>query len=283
MGRITARRPAVRMSSTDPQAIPRVETLAVEEPLELRIDGRPLAVTMRTPGSDMELAAGFLHAEGVITKADDIATMRYCAGTDADGLQTYNVLDIVLAAGVAPPDPSVERAFLTTSSCGLCGAAGIEAVRRRSAYAVDADPLQVTTAVLAGLPEALRREQSAFDRTGGLHAAGLFDATGRLLCCREDVGRHNAVDKVLGWALSAGHVPARGLLLMVSGRASFELTQKAFMAGVPLLAAVSAPSSLAAELAGEVGMTLVGFLRGETMNVYAGSGRVTSAELAPLR
>jgi FdhD protein len=274
MGRITARRPAVRMSSTDPQAIPRVETLAVEEPLELRIDGRPLAVTMRTPGSDMELAAGFLHAEGVITKADDIATMRYCAGTDADGLQTYNVLDIVLAAGVAPPDPSVERAFLTTSSCGLCGAAGIEAVRRRSAYAVDADPLQVTTAVLAGLPEALRR---------GLHAAGLFDATGRLLCCREDVGRHNAVDKVLGWALSAGHVPARGLLLMVSGRASFELTQKAFMAGVPLLAAVSAPSSLAAELAGEVGMTLVGFLRGETMNVYAGSGRVTSAELAPLQ
>jgi FdhD protein len=244
---------------------------------------------MRTPGSDMELAAGFLHAEGVITKADDIATMRYCAGTDAQGRQTYNVLDIVLAAGVAPPDPSVERAFLTTSACGLCGAAGIEAVRRRSAYAVDADPLQVTTAVLAGLPEALRREQSAFDRTGGLHAAGLFDATGRLLCCREDVGRHNAVDKALGWALNAGHVPGRGLLLMVSGRASFELTQKAFMAGVPLLAAVSAPSSLAAELAGEVGMTLVGFLRGETMNVYAGSARVTSAttvtaaELAQLR
>jgi FdhD protein len=162
----------------------------------------------------------------------------------------------------------------------LCGASGIEAVRRRSAFAVADDPLRVTPALLAGLPEALRREQSTFDRTGGLHAAGLFDSAGNLLCAREDVGRHNAVDKVLGWALTMGHVPVRGSLLMVSGRASFELTQKAFMAGVPLLAAVSAPSSLAAELASEVGMTLVGFLRGETMNVYAGSERVTPLEPA---
>ncbi len=283
MGRITARRPAVRMSTTDAQALSRVETLAVEEPLELRVDGRPLTVTMRTPGSDMELAAGFLLAEGVVRAARDITTMRYCAGTDAQGRQTYNVLDIVLAAGVRPPDPSVERAFITTSACGLCGAAGIEAVRRRSAYQVSDDPLRVSPRLLAGLPDALRCEQSAFDRTGGLHAAGLFDSTGKLLCAREDVGRHNAVDKVLGWALTAGQVPARGQLLMVSGRASFELTQKAFMAGVPLLAAVSAPSSLAAELAAEVGMTLVGFLRGETMNVYAGGARVTSAQSAPLR
>jgi FdhD protein len=276
MGRITARRPAVRMSSTGAQAHPRVETLAVEEPLELRIDGRPLTVTMRTPGSDLELAAGFLLAEGVVRAGGDIKTMRYCAGTDAAGRQTYNVLDIVLAEGVAPPDPSVERAFITTSACGLCGAAGIEAVRRRSAYDVSGDRLQVTPQLLACLPEALRREQATFDRTGGLHAAALFDSAGMLLCAREDVGRHNAVDKVLGWALSAGEVPATGRLLMVSGRASFELTQKAFMAGVPLLAAVSAPSSLAAELAAEVGMTLVGFLRGETMNVYAGAARVTS-------
>ncbi len=283
MGRITARRPAVRMSSTDPQELSRVETLAVEEPLELRVDGRPLSVTMRTPGSDMDLAAGFLLAEGVVREAHDIATMRYCAGTDTQGRQTYNVLDIVLAAGVRPPDPSVERAFITTSACGLCGAAGIEAVRRRSAYQVSDDPLRVSPQLLAGLPDALRREQSAFDRTGGLHAAGLFDSAGKLLCAREDVGRHNAVDKVLGWALTTGQVPARGRLLMVSGRASFELTQKAFMAGVPLLAAVSAPSSLAAELAAEVGMTLVGFLRGETMNVYAGGARVTSAQPAPLR
>jgi FdhD protein len=292
MGRITARRPAIRMSSTDAQALRRVETLAVEEPLELRIDGRPLTVTMRTPGSDMELAAGFLLAEGVVRAGGDIQAMRYCAGTDADGRQTYNVLDIVLAEGVAPPDASVERAFVTTSACGLCGAAGIEAVRRRSAYDVSGDPLKVTPRLLAGLPDALRREQATFDRTGGLHAAGLFDSAGSLLCAREDVGRHNAVDKVLGWALTAGEVPAKSRLLMVSGRASFELTQKAFMAGVPLLAAVSAPSSLAAELAAEVGMTLVGFLRGETMNVYAGAGRVatassagsaTSAELAPMR
>ena len=273
----------MRMSSADATALSRVETLAVEEPLELRVDGRALAVTMRTPGSDMELAAGFLHAEGVITKADDINTMRYCAGTDAEGRQTYNVLDIVLADGVAPPDASVERAFVTTSSCGLCGAAGIESVRRRSGYEVGTDPLQVTPQLLAGLPDALRREQAVFDRTGGLHAAGLFDSAGHLLCAREDVGRHNAVDKVLGWALSAGEVPARERLLVVSGRASFELTQKAFMAGVPLLAAVSAPSSLAAELASEVGMTLVGFLRGETMNIYAGAGRVAATALAPLR
>jgi FdhD protein len=289
MGRITARRPAVRMSAAEELAVSRVETLAVEEPLELRIDGRPLTVTMRTPGSDMELAAGFLLAEGVVSAAGHIKAMRYCAGTDAQGRQTYNVLDIVLADGVAAPDASVERAFLTTSSCGLCGAAGIEAVRRRSTFTVGDDPLRVTAALLAGLPAALRGAQPTFERTGGLHAAGLFDSAGNLLCAREDVGRHNAVDKVLGWALNADLLPARGTMLVVSGRASFELTQKAFMAGVPLLAAVSAPSSLAAELAAEVGMTLVGFLRGETMNVYAGSQRVTasiaeaSADLAQQR
>jgi FdhD protein len=263
------------MSAAEELAVSRVETLAVEEPLELRIDGRPLTVTMRTPGSDMELAAGFLLAEGVVSAAGHIKAMRYCAGTDAQDRQTYNVLDIVLADGVTPPDASVERAFLTTSSCGLCGAAGIEAVRRRSTFSVGDDPLRVTAALLAELPSVLRGAQPTFERTGGLHAAGLFDSAGNLLCAREDVGRHNAVDKVLGWALNDGRLPARGTMLIVSGRASFELTQKAFMAGVPLLAAVSAPSSLAAELAAEVGMTLVGFLRGETMNVYAGSQRVT--------
>src|SRR5487761_2639463 len=162
MGRITTRRPVVRISSTEELAVQRVETLAVEEPLELRVDGRPLTITMRTPGSDRELAAGFLLAEGVVRAAGDIKTMRYCAGTDADGRQTYNVLDIVLAEGVAPPDPSVERAFVTTSSCGLCGAAGIDAVRRRSAFDVSGDPLRVTPQLLAALPETLRREQAAF-------------------------------------------------------------------------------------------------------------------------
>ena len=275
MGRITARHPAVRMSS-DSQPSARVETLAVEEPLELRIDGRSLAVTMRTPGHDMELAAGFLLSEGVVTAPDHIKTMRYCAGTDDQGRQTYNLLDIALSDGVAPPEPGVERSFLTTSSCGLCGSASIDSVRRRSPYVIADDPLSVTSALVAALPEKLRREQSVFDRTGGLHAAGLFDSTGTLLCAREDVGRHNAVDKVLGWALTEGRLPLRGHLLLVSGRASFELAQKAFMAGIPLLAAVSAPSSLAVELADEVGMTLVGFLRGDSMNVYAGSPRVTA-------
>ncbi len=276
MGRITTRRPVVRISAGGASRITRADALAVEEPLELRIDGRTLAVTMRTPGNDMELAAGFLLAEGVVRCAGDITSMRYCAGTGPDGMQTYNLLDIVLAEGVEPPDASVERNFLTTSSCGLCGAAGIEAVRRRSSYDVAGDPLHVTPELISRLPETLRAAQAAFDRTGGLHAAGLFDAEGRLLCAREDVGRHNAVDKVLGWALQNGYVPGRGLLLMVSSRASFELAQKAFMAGVPLLAAVSAPSSLAAEFAAEVGMTLLGFVRGENMNVYAGDSRVVS-------
>jgi FdhD protein len=275
MGRITTRRPVVRISAGGIRST-RADALAVEEPLELRIDGRTLAVTMRTPGSDMELAAGFLLSEGVIKQAEDISAMRYCAGTGADGMQTYNLLDIVLADGVAPPDPSVERNFITNSACGLCGAAGIEAVRRRSSYEVASDPLEVTPELISNLPATLRVAQAAFERTGGVHAAGLFDSDGNLLCAREDVGRHNAVDKVLGWALQAGEIPARGRLLMVSSRASFELVQKAFMAGVPLLAAVSAPSSLAAEFAAEVGMTLLGFVRGETMNIYAGDSRVYS-------
>ena len=276
MGRITARRPVVRLTAGSPQRSSRIDSLAVEEPLELRIDGRTLAVTMRTPGHDIELVAGFLLAEGVVGSAADISAMRYCAGTDADGRQTYNVLDIVLADGVAAPDASVERAFVTNSSCGLCGAAGIEAVQRRSEYDVAADPLRVSPELIAQLPDTLRAAQAAFTKTGGLHAAGLFEADGTLLCAREDVGRHNAVDKVLGWALQAGEIPAKGKLLMVSGRASFELTQKALMAGVPLLAAVSAPSSLAAELADAVGMTLLGFVRGQTMNVYAGASRLSS-------
>ncbi len=281
MGRITVRRPVVRMSadgSNRPTAVTRIDNLAVEEPLELRVDGHTLAITMRTPGHDMELVAGFLLAEGVVKTAADISSMRYCAGTDADGRQTYNVLDIVLADGVAPPDASVERAFITSSACGLCGAAGIEAVRRISSYDVSSDPLVVSPSVIAALADKLRTGQPAFAKTGGLHAAGLFDSDGKLLCAREDIGRHNAVDKVLGWALQTGLVPARGAMLMVSGRASFELTQKAFMAGVPLLAAVSAPSSLAVELASEVGMTLLGFVRGESMNVYAGASRISSAD-----
>jgi len=253
----------------------RHDSLAAEEPLEIRVGGRPLAVTMRTPGHDFELAAGFLLAEGVVGGADDISAIRYCTGDDVRGLRgrtpnEFNVLDV---AGPAPVDPV--RAFPVTSACGLCGRATIDAVRTRSRYDVAGDPLTVPAAVLAGLPARLRAAQRGFDRTGGLHAAGLFDAGGELVCVREDVGRHNAFDKVIGWAALRRRLPLRGHVILASGRASFELVQKAVMAGIPMLAAVSAPSSLAADLAEETGMTLVGFLRGETMNVYSGVARVT--------
>jgi len=275
MGRVTARRPVLRIDTGARSRRP--DTLAVEEPLEIRVGGTPYAVTMRTPGDDVDLAVGFLLSEGVVSAADHVATARYCAGA-VDGRNTYNVLDVTLRAGVAPPTPSMARNVYTTSSCGVCGKASLEAVRTTAAWSVREDPLTVAPAVLAGLPDTLRTAQRVFERTGGLHAAGLFDAGGRLLALREDVGRHNAFDKVLGWAVREGRVPLRGCVLLASGRASFELAQKAAMAGVPVLAAVSAPSSLAVELAEEVGMTLVGFLRGQTMNVYAGAHRISSPQ-----
>jgi FdhD protein len=274
VGRLTVRHPVVRISA-DRASVRRPDTLAVEEPMELRVDGRALAVTMRTPGHDVELAHGFLLTEGVITDPDDVVTARWCDSVDEDGVNTYNVLDVALAPGVAPPDPGVERNFYTTSSCGVCGKASLDAVKLRSRFSPAGDPARIDTTTLYRLPDALREAQRIFDSTGGLHAAGLFTADGTPLVVREDVGRHNAVDKVLGWALLNGRIPASGCVLMVSGRASFELVQKAVMAGVPVLAAVSAPSSLAVELAVEAGMTLVGFLRGTAMNVYAGAERIT--------
>ena len=224
----------------------------------------PLTVTMRTPGDDIDLAAGFLTAEGVVTGAGDIAEITVCDS---------NTADVTLSAGAAGAAVR-PRSFLTTSACGVCGKDSIDALRVRARYDVAADPVVVSAAMLAGLPGQLRAAQRVFASTGGLHAAGLFRADGGLLAVREDVGRHNAVDKIVGWALREGRLPLAGCLLLVSGRASFELTQKALVAGIPVLAAVSAPSSLAAELADDTGMTLVGFLRGDTMNVYAGSHRV---------
>jgi FdhD protein len=274
VSRITSRRRVTRITVGEP---PRrlSDLLAAEEPLEIRVLGRSLAVTMRTPGHDFELAAGFLVSEGVIHRGDQLMTVAYCAGNDGEGGNTYNILDVVLAPGVDPPDPSLERNFYTTSSCGLCGKASIDSVRTQSRFTVAVDPLKLSPEALTGFPEQLRAAQAVFDRTGGLHAAALFDgATGEMLVLREDVGRHNAVDKVVGWALMNGRIPARGCVLMVSGRASFELTQKALMAGIPMLAAVSAPSSLAADLAEEVGMTLVGFLRGPSMVVYSRADRL---------
>ena len=272
MGRVTVGRPVLRVR--DGVISRRPDKLAAEEPMEIRVNGRPLTVTMRTPGGDFDLAVGFLVSEGVVHSADDVASVRYCAGATADGGNTYNVVDVGLAAHVPPPDASLERSFYTTSSCGLCGKASLEAVRTSSAWSVAEDTLRVTPELLATMPERLREAQRVFDSTGGLHAAGLFDAEGNLLCVREDVGRHNAVDKVIGHALREGLVPLRNSMLMVSGRASFELVQKAVMAGIPLLAAVSAPSSLAVDLADDNGLTLVGFLRGASMNIYAGTDRI---------
>jgi FdhD protein len=274
MARTMNRRPVLKINldgGAEPRRRP--DELAAEEPLEIRVRKAPLAVTMRTPGNDIDLAMGFLLTEGVIGAPDDVVTAQLCAGTEAPN--TYNVVDIVLGAEVPPPVTDPSRNFYTTSSCGVCGKASIDAVRTRSRFDVAGDPMVVPAQVLAALPERLRAAQRTFDRTGGLHAAGLFTADGDLLVLREDVGRHNAVDKVIGWALREGRLPLSGHMLLVSGRASFELTQKAWMAGLPLLAAVSAPSTLAAELADEAGMTLVGFLRGPSLNVYAGAQRVT--------
>jgi FdhD protein len=229
---------------------------------------------MRTPGHDVELAHGFLLTEGVIRAVPDVSNARYCDSVDDQGRNTYNVLDVALGEGVPPPEAGLERNFYTTSSCGVCGKASLDAVRLRTRFSPADDPLVVTPELLLGLPDALRAGQRVFDSTGGLHAAGLFRADGSLLVVREDVGRHNAVDKVLGWALLNNHIPATSCVLMVSGRASFELVQKAVMAGVPMLAAVSAPSSLAVDLATESGLSLIGFLRGDSMNVYAGEQRV---------
>lgn len=288
MGRITARKRITRITLGDPGAEAAVsrreDVLAVEEPLEIRVGGSSLSITMRTPGHDFDLAAGFLISEGVVAHAADIAAIRYCAGVTEEGENTFNVLDVTLGKGVAAPDPSLERNFYMTSSCGLCGKASIDAVRTRSHFPVATDDLVVDAELLATFPDRLRAGQDVFEKTGGLHAAALFDGrTGEMLVLREDVGRHNAVDKVIGWAHGEGMLPLRGMVLQVSGRASFELTQKASMAGIPVLAAVSAPSSLAVDLADEAGMTLVGFLRGRSMVVYAGDQRIGVRQSAVAR
>lgn len=249
--------------TTDGVRDPRGDVLAVEEPLEIRVDGTPVVVTMRTPGDDIELAAGFLYTEGLLGSSSDVGEISMCDQN-------------VALVSMASPVPVRSRSFLATSACGVCGKDSIEDVRVRSRFEVSADPVRVPAPVLLSLPSRLREAQRVFASTGGLHAAGLFTASGDLLVVREDVGRHNAVDKVAGWALLSGRLPLAGTVLVVSGRASFELVQKAVMIGVPVLAAVSAPSSLAASLAAEAGLTLAGFVRGTSMNLYAGASRVSS-------
>ena len=273
MGRVTARRRVQHVTADD--AVARPETLVVEEPLEIRVNGAPVTVTMRTPGADVELAQGFLLTEGIIARRDDIVAVRYCRGANDDGVNTYNVLDVTLAPEVPAPDVDPTRNFYTTSSCGVCGKASLEAVRLVSKHGPGDDPSTVRAETLSALPAKLRDQQKVFAATGGLHGAALFTADGAALVVREDIGRHNAVDKVIGWALEQRRIPLTGTVLLVSGRASFELTQKAVMAGIPVLAAVSAPSSLAVDLASQSGLTLVAFLRGESMNIYTRPDRVT--------
>ena len=252
----------------------REDALAIEEPLEVRVGGVPFSVTMRTPGDDFDLVAGFLVSEGVVASAEDLAEMRVVTGIARSGDPTFNIVDATVTGGGLAVAAARARNVYTSSSCGVCGLASIDAVTTASAWPILSAGFVVDDTVIAALPDRLREQQGLFDSTGGVHAAGLFDADGNLLVLREDVGRHNAVDKVIGWALREGRLPLSEAVLQVSGRASFELVQKARMAGVPVLAAVSAPSSLAAELAADAGITLVGFSRGAAFNVYAGAGRV---------
>ncbi|MDR7414904.1 MAG: formate dehydrogenase accessory sulfurtransferase FdhD [Armatimonadota bacterium] len=254
----------------------RGDLLATEEPMEIRLVAgshrKTVAVTMRTPGHDFELAAGFLFTEGIVTHREEIARISYCVDPDLDPEQRYNVVNVELRTDALPELPSLERHFYTTSACGVCGKASLEALRLRGCQ-VGPGPA-VEAAVLRGLPEQLRAAQSLFALTGGLHAAALFEGGGRLLALREDVGRHNAMDKLLGWAFLEGKLPLGEHIVLVSGRASFELVQKAVVAGIPIFCAVSAPSSLAAEVARAFGVTLVGFLREDRFNVYSGAERV---------
>ncbi|MFI7113764.1 formate dehydrogenase accessory sulfurtransferase FdhD [Nonomuraea sp. NPDC050227] len=257
----------------------RRDDLATEEPLEIRLTGgdgtrKTVAITMRTPGHDFELAAGFLSGEG-LAGPDDIAAIAYCTDDDLPPEARYNTVTVRLH-GPVPDLPALDRHFVTSSACGVCGSAGLDALHGRC-KPIPRGSLELTPEVLYSLPGALRAAQGVFGKTGGLHAAGLFSATGTLLALREDVGRHNAVDKLVGWAALADRLPLAEHVLMVSGRASYEIMQKALAAGVPAVCAVSAPSSLAVDLAREFGLTLVGFLRGERCNVYAGQERVVTS------
>jgi FdhD protein len=248
--------------------------LAAEEPLEIRIGENPLSVTMRTPGHDLELAAGFLFTEGLVQRREQVIALAN-ATNDDDG-KRGNVVRAEVAAEVLPDFDKLRRHFFAASSCGICGKASIDAVRSRLLRTPNPD-FRVEPKLIVSLPDALRSEQDVFERTGGLHAAALFDGRGALLIVREDIGRHNAVDKVVGWALLNDRIPLSDCILLVSGRGGFEIIQKAIVAGIPVVASVSAPSSLAVQLARELRLTLIGFLRGNRFVVYAGEDRVAKS------
>jgi FdhD protein len=261
--------PVVEWNEGDSRA--RQDEVAVEEPIEIRVGGAAVSVTMRTPGDDFELTAGFLFTERIVSAHDDIASIAY--GDGPNKRPSTNVVDVTLRAGKTVDLTRLQRHFYAASSCGVCGKSSICAVRVHDIQR-PADGLRITPALLAGLPAALRNRQAVFDRTGGLHAAALFDESGALLDVREDVGRHNAVDKIIGRALLDGRLPLSQQILFVSGRGAFEIVQKALVARVPVVASVSAPTSLAVELAREYGLTLIGFIRSQRFVVYSGNERL---------
>ena len=248
--------------------------LAAEEPLEIRVGTEPLSVTMRTPGHDLELAAGFLFTEGIVCSGDQIISLQ--PGVSGDNPNVGNLVQAELVPEVIPDFSKIQRHFFAASSCGICGKASIDSIRSRLLKAPNPD-FRCTPELLVKLPDVLRSSQDVFQRTGGLHAAALFDSTGALQVLREDIGRHNAVDKVIGWALLGGQVPLASSVLLVSGRGGFEIVQKAIAAGLPVVASVSAPSGLAVQLARELRLTLIGFLRGRRFVIYSGEERIADA------
>jgi FdhD protein len=262
------------------EAAKRFDVLATEEPLEIRLraggESRTVAITMRTPGNDFELAAGFLQNEGILAGYEALRGISFCIDRDVDAEQRYNIVNVDLAARELPVLDALERHFTTTSACGVCGRANLESLRARGLEPVASD-VTIDPATIAALPERLRAAQGVFARTGGLHAAGFFDASGSLVAVREDVGRHNALDKLIGCAFLRRKLPLRDGSLLVSGRSSYEIVQKAVAAGIPIVCSVSAPSSLAVDLARAFGVTLIGFVRGERFNVYAHEARVRGA------
>jgi len=262
------------------RTVRRYDRLATEEPLEIRLRAgdaaQTVAITMRTPGADFELAAGFLYNEGLLSGREGLRGISFCIDRELDAEQRYNIVNVDLTAAGLPPLQALDRHFTTSSACGVCGRAQIESLEARGVVPITSD-LDIDPATILALPERLRAEQGIFALTGGLHAAALFDRDGALVAVREDVGRHNALDKLIGWALLAGRLPLANSVLFVSGRTSYEIVQKAVAARIPIVCAVSAPSSLAVELAREFGVMLVGFVRRERFNVYAHDERLRPA------
>lgn len=271
--RVSARRVVLPIGGEPGHEDTRADVVAVEEPLEIRVDGAAVNVTMRTPGDDFDLTLGWLATEGALHHPSGVRTLRHCQDLAADGAPTFNVVEVASGEGFDAAAIGGRTTF-ASSACGVCGTASIDAVRTAGHHDLREDPFTVDAATLAAMPATMREHQRGFARTGGTHAAGLFAADGTLLCLREDVGRHNAVDKVIGWAVRENRLPLRDTVLVVSSRAGFEIAQKAVVAGIPVLAAVSAATSLAIELARDSGLTLAAFVRPPHLTVYADEGRI---------